>query len=70
LHGVGLAIHQLWQSTGAGPALANRFGAKLYRALAWALTHGYVSLGWVFFFPVAAGFSLHWSYLMRLFGLN
>ncbi len=71
LHGVGLATHQVWQRTGLGNLMIRVVGASGYRVLSWALTHSYVTLGWVFFFPVAApGFSFHILYLKRLFGLH
>lgn len=50
LHGFGLFIHQAWTRI-VLPRLSPVVKGPLYPALAWLVTHAYVALGWVFFFP-------------------
>ena len=70
MHGAGLVIHQGWKLAVA-PKLSPGFRATpAYNALAWLITHAYISLAWVFFFPSPTpSLRLSLLYLTRMFGL-
>lgn len=70
LHGAGLVLHRGWKSavTSRMPAVVKR--SPVYTAASWALTHAYVALAWVFFFPTPTPSLLHsMLYTTRLFGV-
>jgi alginate O-acetyltransferase complex protein AlgI len=71
MHGAGLAVHQLWRRY-ARPLLPGGVVASpAYRVFSWMLTHAYISLSWVFFFPVdVSSYRFHRDYLLNLLGVH
>ena len=70
-HGVGIAVHQLWLLL-VRPNLPESFKqAKWYVFITWFVTHFYVSIGWVFFFPVhTQSLTLSSKFILRMFGID
>lgn len=71
MHGVGLGLHQAWRRY-LRPLLADDVeGQRWYVVASWAVTHVFVNLSWVLFFPVdAPSFEFRVRYAKRLFGLE
>lgn len=70
LHGIALVAHQFWKSTVARHVPDGLKASKAYAFLSWMVTHAFVGLTWVFFFPSPAPSLLHSVlYLTRMFGI-
>lgn len=65
-HGVGLFINNRWNTT-KKPSLLNR-AERLQKGFGWALTFGYVTLGWVWF--LMPTFATALETFRKLFGLG
>jgi len=68
---VGIAAHQLWLLF-VRPNLPESFRqAKWYVFITWFVTHFYVSIGWVFFFPIhTQSLTLSSKFILRMFGID
>ena len=70
LHGFGLVAHQAWKSTLATRLPDTLRQSRGYAIAAWLVTHAYVSVTWVFFFPSPTPLLLHsLLYVTRMFGI-
>jgi D-alanyl-lipoteichoic acid acyltransferase DltB (MBOAT superfamily) len=70
LHGVGLAVHQLWRSYIVPHLQPSLLKSDSYRYASWLATHAFVSFAWVFFFPLKAALGVHVEYLKFLFAFQ
>jgi len=70
LHGAGLVIRNVWKAAVSGRLPQAVTGSPVYAAAAWLVTHAYITLAWVFFFPTPVP-SLVQSlvYTSRMFGV-
>jgi len=70
LHGFGLVAHQVWKSNVVMHIPDRVRTSNAYSVVSWAVTHAFVGLTWVFFFPSPTPSLLHsMLYLTRMFGI-
>jgi|688.fasta_scaffold233627_2 alginate O-acetyltransferase complex protein AlgI len=70
LHGFGLVAHQMWKSMVVTHLPVSLRQSHVYAIVAWLVTHAYIALAWVFFFPSPTPSLLHsLLYAARLFGV-